>query len=152
MLKSSVVFAITGAALVLATGPVRAQAAAQTPAVHETHLEGLSAAEAADLVARVREAQAGLRRGDSLYFQLLSGAPASYEMTATSPRDAFLNADFSHPFKVERRSPGQGIWKPYRITLTPDGLGTLLWEVTVMIGSNDQIERIEMLYQPPAPF
>jgi hypothetical protein len=133
--------------------PVLAQdagSASQRP--YETQLRGLTADESAELVTKLNDAQDALRRGDPLYFELLSGAPASYPMTATSPREAFLSADFSQPFEVERLPPDNPSWKPHRLTLLPNGLGNLLWDIKVVLGFYGDIARVEMFYRPPHPF
>ena len=117
-----------------------------------TQLLGLTSEEAQSLIEKTREAQSMLRSGKATYFQLLSGAPASYEMNTTSPRDAFLAADFTKPFSVERLPPDNSSWKPFRLILMPNGTGSTLWEVEVVLGFYEQIERVEMYYRPPHPF
>ena len=102
--------------------------------------------------AKVADAQARLKNGEKAYFELLSGAPASYPMTRTAPRDAFLNLPLANTFSVERKATDNKLWQPYRIIVLPDGPGKLLWDVEVVLGINGQIERIAMLYRPPAPF
>ena len=115
-------------------------------------LRGVTLADAEEVIAKVIEGQSKLRSGEEAYFHLLSGAPASYPMTTTSPRDAFLAADFRQPFSVERLPPANSSWKPYRLILTPNGVGNLLWEVEVVLGFYGQIEKVEMLYRLPHPF
>lgn len=115
-------------------------------------LREVTPADAEAIIAKVVEGQRKLRSGEEVYFHLLAGAPASYPMTTTSPRDAFLAADFRQPFSVERLPPANSSWKPYRLILTPNGVGNLLWEVEVVLGFSGQIEKVEMLYRPPHPF
>jgi hypothetical protein len=143
-------FALAAIALVLPAAPVSGQTPSQ-PA-YEARPQALTADEKADLIARIQEAQASLRSGAPIYFQLLSGAPAAYPMTTTSPRDAFLNARFDEPFSIVRQPPANPSWKPYRLTLTPNGVGNNVWDVEVVLGFNGQIERVEMFYRPPHPF
>ena len=108
--------------------------------------------DAEEVIAKLVEAQNKIRSGEDVYFQLLSGAPASYPMTMISPREAFLSADFSQPFSFEQLHSDSSLWVPYRLILTPNGVGNLLWDVEVVLGSRGRIERIEMLYRPPHPF
>ena len=69
-----------------------------------------------------------------------------------SPREAFLSADFSHPFEVERMRPENSSWKPHRMTLAPNGPGNLVTDVKVVLGFYGDIARVEMFYRPPHPF
>lgn len=137
----------------LVSSPVLAQAVSdQSTGLYETQLRGLNADEATDLINKLKMAQEALRRGDPLYFELLSGAPASYPMTTTSPREAFLSANFDKPFDIERLPPANSSWKPHRLTLLPNGLGNLLWDIKVVLGFYGDIARVEMFYRPPHPF
>ena len=136
-----------------AVGSAHAQTPGPPAAIHDVQLWNISPEATGDLIRKVKQAQEALRRGDDLYFQLLSGAPASYPMTETSPREAFLNADFSRPFEVRRvEEPDNPLWKRHKVTLIPNGLGNLMWDVEVVMGVNDNIERVEMFYRPPPPF
>ena len=118
----------------------------------QPQLRGLTAEDAAALIAKVTDAQSKLKNNEQAVFELLSGAPASYPMTRTTPRDAFLGLPLAKIFSVERKTSTNKLWQPYRIIVLPDGAGKLLWDVEVVLGINGQIERIEMLYRPPAPF
>lgn len=118
----------------------------------QPQLRGLTAEEAAALIAKVADAQSKLKNKEQLVFELLSGAPAFYPMTRTTPREAFLGLPLAKTFSVERQTSANKLWQPYRIIVLPDGPGKLLWDVEVVLGINGQIERIEMLYRPPAPF
>lgn len=122
------------------------------PAAPLLQLRGLSEDEAAALIAKVADAQSRVKKKEPVVFELLSGAPASYPMTRTTPRDAFLRLPLARIFSIERKAPDNKLWQPYRIIVLPDGPGKLLWDVEVVLGINGQIERIEMLYRPPAPF
>tara|TARA_R110002167_G_scaffold9558_14_gene44225 strand:+ start:1376 stop:1990 length:615 start_codon:yes stop_codon:yes gene_type:complete len=148
-----VALAIAAIGQALAATPVLAQQVSQPAAQSwETRLRGLDADEAAALIDQLKQAQDGLRRGDTLHFDLLAGAPASYPMTMTSPREAFLSVDFSHPFTVERVSPADSPRKTYRMAVLPNGVGALYWDVRVVPGFNGTLERVEMVYRAPAPF
>jgi hypothetical protein len=128
----------------------RAQAA-PTKVDAQPQLRGMTAEEAA-LIAKVANAQAKLKNEKQVVFELLSGAPAFYSMTRTTPREAFLRLPHAKTFSVERKATDNRLWQPYRIIVLPDGPGKLLWDVEVVLGINGQIERIEMLYRPLAPF
>lgn len=141
---------IAATALLLAPATLAHPAPANVAA--QPQLRGLTAEEAAALIAKVADAQAKLKSGEQLVFDLLSGAPAFYPMTRTAPRDAFLRLPLAKIFSVERKATDNKLWQPYRLIVLPDGPGKLLWDVEVVLGINGQIERIEMLYRPPAPF
>ena len=117
----------------------------------QPQLRGMTAEEAA-MIAKVANAQAKLKNEKQVVFELLSGAPAFYSMTRTTPREAFLRLPHAKTFSVERKATDNRLWQPYRIIVLPDGPGKLLWDVEVVLGINGQIERIEMLYSPLAPF
>lgn len=143
--------ALIAAAALILTPPTFAQPT--TPELApQTQLRGLTADQASELIGKVADAQAKLKKNELVFFELLSGAPASYPMTRVAPRDAFLGLPLAKIFSVERASSDNKLWQPYRLTVLPDGPGKLLWDVEVIIGSNGQIERIEMVYRPPAPF
>lgn len=112
----------------------------------QPQLRGMTAEE------KVANAQAKLKNEEQVVFELLSGAPAFYSMTRTTPREAFLRLPLAKTFSVERKATDNRLWQPYRIIVLPDGPGKLLWDVEVVLGINGQIERIEMLYRPLAPF
>lgn len=141
---------IAAAALLLAPTALAQPAASQ--AAPQIQLRGLTDDEAKVLIAKVADAQAKVKRKYPVTFELLSGAPASYPMTRVAPRDAFLRLPLAKIFSVERKATDNKLWQPYRIAVLPDGPGKLLWDVEVVLGVNGQIERIEMLYRPPAPF
>jgi hypothetical protein len=135
--------------LSLAGGAAAQQRAGPAPA----QLRGLSTGEATALIGRLRAAQAMLKGGGkSLYFELLSGAPASYPMTGVAPRDAFLRMRFEEAFLIERIATDNPLWQPYKLALAPDRPGQPVWHVEVVLGSEGQIDRVTMLYKPPAPF
>ncbi len=144
----SVLLALT--VLLFAPGALAQPAPANVAA--QPQLRGLTAEDAAALIAKVADAQSKLKNNEQAVFELLSGASASYPMTRTTPRDAFLGLPLAKIFSVERKTSTNKLWQPYRIIVLPDGAGKLLWDVEVVLGINGQIERIEMLYRPPAPF
>ena len=144
----SVLLALT--VLLFAPGALAQPAPANVAA--QPQLRGLTAEDAAALIAKVADAQSKLKNNEQAVFELLSGASASYPMTRTTPRDAFLGLPLAKIFSVERKTSTNKLWQPYRIIILPDGPGKLLWDVEVVLGINGQIERIEMLYRPPAPF
>ncbi|WP_156796142.1 hypothetical protein [Brevundimonas subvibrioides] len=142
--------------LVALTGVTSHSAAQSSPSADEvrisgSQLRGLAPEEAQSLIAKLVEAQQNLRQGRLAYFDLLSGAPASYETNATAPMETFLAADFTEPFSVQRFPEENASWKPYRLILTPNGLGQAVWQVEVVLGFYEQIERVEMFYRPPPP-
>lgn len=142
--------------LVVATALLLAPATLAQPALPKAALQmqlrGLTDDEAAALIAKVADAQSRVKKKEPVVFELLSGAPASYPMARVAPRDAFLRLPLARIFSIERKAPDNKLWQPYRIIALPDGPGKLLWDVEVVLGINGQIERIEMLYRPPAPF
>ncbi|WP_439567328.1 hypothetical protein [Sphingopyxis sp.] len=140
------------AATVLLLTPAGFAQPAPSQAAPQMQLRGLTDDEAKALIAKVADAQAKVKKKDQVFFELLSGAPASYPMTRIAPRDAFLRLPLAKTFSVERKTTDNKLWQPYRIVVLPDGPGKLLWDVEVVLGSNGQIERVEMFYRPPAPF
>lgn len=141
---------IAATALLLAPATLAQPARPQAPS--QMQLRGLTDEEAKALIAKVADAQSKVKNKEQVVFELLSGAPAFYPMTRTTPRDAFLRLPLAKTFSVERKATDNKLWQPYRIIVLPDGPGKLLWDVEVVLGINGQIERIEMLYRPPAPF
>ncbi|MFC5344781.1 hypothetical protein ACETK8_01455 [Brevundimonas staleyi] len=141
------------AAAISLAGSVPAAAQSAPPAeAHEPRLQGLTAEEAAVLILKLQEAQEKLRRGEAMYFELLSGAPASYAQTTLTPREAFLAADFSRPFQITRPRIDNPLWKPHQVILAPDGPGNLLADVEVVLGFYGDLERVRIYYRPPHPF
>ena len=129
-----------------------AQASVERPHSVDRQLRGLSAAEADALLDKLQNLQRRLRSGESLYFELLSGAPASYPATSVSPRDAFLQMSFERPLIVERVRTDNRLWQPYKLMFLPDGPGRLVWDVEVVLGITGDVERVTMLHTSPAPF
>ena len=115
-------------------------------------LQAIGADEAAALIETLRNLQRRLRAGETLTFELLSGAPASYPMTETSPRAAFLGLPLDRAISVERVRTDNRLWRPHRLVIAPDGPGRLIWDVEVVLGVAGNVERVQMIYRPPPPF
>jgi hypothetical protein len=128
-------------------GPVAAAPRQQV----QTKLDGLDQGEARALLARLQAAQADVRTGKRLTFELLSGAPVSYPAVQVPPRRAFLAMRFDHPWSIQRLAK-TGAWQPYELRYFPPGPNRLMWKVTVVLGVAGEIERLEMLYTAPPPF
>jgi hypothetical protein len=123
---------------------------AQAPAA--PRLQGLSATDAQKVIGTLVAAQGKVRAGDKVYFELLSGAPASYDATLLPPRQAFLKMRFEKPDVIERVEPPNSLWQPYRLTYFGKKDDELMWEVEVVLGFDGYLERVQMLYKPPPPF
>ena len=122
------------------------------PVPAEPRLRGLNAEEASTLVAKLKDAQRRLRAGEFLPFELLAGSIASYDMTKSAPREVFLRVPFDDVWVIERVRTDNRLWQPYRLAYAPNGLGELYWDIEVVLGFYDNIERVLMVYKPPAPF
>lgn len=77
------------AATALLLAPATLAQPAPTRVAAQPQLRGLTAEEAAALIAKVADAQAKLKSGEPVVFELLSGAPAFYPMTRTPPARRF---------------------------------------------------------------
>jgi hypothetical protein len=148
VLRLTILF--SAAWLSLADGAT-AQKASKAPSTSASQLSGLSSTEADALIKNLQSLQRRLRSGESLFFELLSGAPASYAMAAVSPREAFLQLPLDRTFSIERVRTDNQLWQPYKLTVMPNGLGHMFWDVEVVLGVNGDVERVTMLYRPPAP-
>jgi hypothetical protein len=115
-------------------------------------LRGLDAEQATELIAKLESAQRSLKGGEPQFFELLAGSLASYDMTKTPPRDVFLQVPFKEVWNIERVRTDNRLWQPYRLSYAPNGLGQLYWEIEVVLGINGDIQRVLMVYKPPAPF
>lgn len=137
----------------LAQGSITwAQATRSDPPSVERQLRGLDDRDATALLAKLETAQQGIRAGEFQPFELLAGSIASYDKTTVSPRDAFLQVPFEQVWSIERISTDNPLWQPYRLSYAPDGLGRLYWDIEVVLNANGDIQRVVMLYKPPAPF
>lgn len=125
------------------------QASGQT--AHVVQLRGdLSQVDADMVIAKAKDAQDKLRKGDRVFFELLSGAPAYYDETKIAPRDTFLALSFDAPFSITKL-PGDRLWQPYRLEITSEN-SSLVWQVDVVLGSNNSLERVEILTRASNPF
>ena len=115
-------------------------------------LINISEAKASQIVELLEDVQRRLKADEKQYFTLLSGAPASYDMTKVTPRDAFLQVRFDEVWEFRRVATINRLWQPFRLSYAPDGLGKLYWDIEVVFGLNDKLERVTMTYKPPAPF
>ena len=113
---------------------------------------GVTPNQVSEVIRRLQDLQQKLRRGEATYFDLLSGANASSEEATQSPRQAFLGMAFEKPFSVERAPTDNKLWQPIRLTYPIEAERRWIWEVEVVLGINGQVERVQMLKRPPAPF
>jgi hypothetical protein len=138
----------------LAVHPTAALAAPKElqPVPARPQLRGLNAEEAKTIIAKLKDAQRRLGAGEFLPFELLAGSIASYDMTKSAPREVFLRVPFDDVWDIERVRTDNRLWQPYRLAYAPNGLGQLYWDIEVVLGFNGNIERVLMVYKPPAPF
>lgn len=122
------------------------------PVPQHRQLRGLSADEATALLAKLTDAQLAMKAGQFQTFELLAGSIASYPMTKVSARDAFLQVQFGKVWQIERGARDNPLWQPYKLAYAPNGLGQLYWDIEVALGFHGDIERVLMIYKPPAPF
>src|SRR4030095_854306 len=131
-------------------GPAEPKGSQPVPTARQ--LRGLSAEEATALIAKLEDAQRRLKAGEPQSFEVLAGSIASYEMTNSPPRGAFLQVPFKEVWNIERVRTDNRLWQPYRLAYAPNGLGQLYWDIEVVLGINGDIQRVLMTYKPPAPF
>ncbi|HET7708946.1 MAG TPA: hypothetical protein VFK50_05350 [Sphingomicrobium sp.] len=123
------------------------------PGLPDIHVQDLTCSDAAMLVSRLKEVQTRLKNGEDLYFDLLSGAPASDPMTKVSPREAFLNVSFDKAFIVERVGPPDNLSQRYKFAYRPDRAKPMIWDIEVLfLFKNERLGRVQMRYGPPPPF
>jgi hypothetical protein len=103
------------------------------------------------LIATLEDAQRRLRRGEFQTFELLTGAIASYDAIKVSPRDAFLGVPFKQLWGIERTAVADQHWHAFKLAYMPNGAGQLYWDIEVTMGDG-KLERVRMIYRPPAPF
>lgn len=132
-----------------AVGEARSTQAVAVPTTRQ--LDGLGPQDATGLIVKLEDAQRRLKAGTFASFELLAGSVASYDETRISPRDAFLRVPFKSVWRVERLRSDNELWQPYRLAYAPEGLGHRYWDIEVVLGVNGDIERISMIYKPPAP-
>ena len=126
------------------------RSARPVPTIRQLH--GLSADEATALIAKLEDAQRRLRAGEFQSFELVAGSIASYDTTKVPPREAFLQVPFKKVWDIERVHTDNRLWQPYKLAYSPDGLGQPYWDIEVALGFDGNIERVLMIYKPPAPF
>lgn len=131
-----------------------AEAQAKDPVAppSKRQLINITEPEAEGLIERLKQAQSRLTKDKSQTFELLSGSRAFLPQTKVSPEEAFLSLPFEKVWNIERSQTDNRFWQPYRLAYAPNGLGQLYWEIEVVLGFHGEIERITMLYKPPAPF
>ena len=123
------------------------------PSLPDAHVVNMTCSEADALIERLKATQTALKHGEPLYFDLLSGAPASEAMTKVSPREAFLNMAFEKSFIIERVRTDNSLWQPYKFAYRPAGANQMIWDVEVALGfSEERIMRVLMRYGEPPPF
>lgn len=132
--------------------PQRVTEADAIPSPAKPQLEGLTPAEAAALVTKLEAAQQRLKTGAFVSFELLTGSLASNKETMISPRKAFLDLPFRNVWNFKRLPAEIRSWRPFRLAYAPNGIGKLYWEIEVVLGFNDEIERVTLVYKAPAPF
>ena len=143
------------AALACGLGVPGALHAQSQPAAPAQHLRSIPADETSWVLDALRQEQAKLRDGRNTYFDLSSGAPASYDQNRIGPRDAFVALDLDDVWQIERKSRDGEVFPRYQLTLMPDGHNAPIWTVDVtMTWPRDVMRIIEvaMFYGPPAPF
>ena len=145
----SIAVAFALAFIALSSCPTAAKAAGDTVGTTAI-LRGVTKDEADFLIGQLGKLQTQLASGENVYFELLSGAPASYPETAISPRQAFLEMPFDRTGWIERTSTHPQ-WV-YKLTIQPGGNGSMVWDVEVVLDRDANVERIEMFTHPPAPF
>ncbi|WP_267395712.1 MULTISPECIES: hypothetical protein [unclassified Sphingomonas] len=126
-------------------------APALAPQPQTAHYNAITSADAAILIAKLKNAQIRIKAGENLTFELVAGAPAFYPATEVAPRRSFLAMDFGRPYAVEQL-PSTGLWQHYELTYFPPGPDTLMWKVNVTTGQLAELVRVEMLYKAPPPF
>jgi hypothetical protein len=129
-----------------------AEATLIQPVPAKRQFSGISATDANELLAKVKEAQSRLKRGEFLPFELLAGSAASYEATKISPRETFLAVPFDEVWNIQRVRTDNRSWQPFKLAYSPMGLGQLYWDIEIVLGSSGNIERVLMIYKAPAPF
>ncbi|GAB5349794.1 hypothetical protein [Alteriqipengyuania sp. 357] len=146
---------VTIAALAGALGAPGVLHAQSQPDLPAEHLRSLDASEASLVLGALRREQAKLKNGEKAYFELSSGAPASYDQNRIGPRDAFVDLNLDDVWLIERKSPKGEVFPRYEITVAPNGGNAPLWTIEVTMTWPRDVTRIievTMFYGPPAPF
>ena len=142
----------TGLIIALFASYAASAASSRQPVPSARQLNGLTLDEAAKLLDKIEDAQRQLKAGRPQYFELLSGSIAAFEMTKVAPREVFLTIPFNRVWNIERVQTDVRTWKPYRLAYAPNGLGEMYWDIEVDLDLNGDIQRVLMIYKPPAPF
>lgn len=118
-------------------------------------LDGIDKQHADALIAQLVTAQDALRAGKFETFELLAGAPASYDESTIPPRTAFLRTHFDQVWEIRRLTSTPGSDDPrrtYALAYAPNGLGKAYWNIVVNLGFSGDLIAVTMRYQAPAPF
>ena len=59
---------------------------------------------------------------------------------------------FEKARSIERVRTDNPLWQPYKLVVAPNGPGELIWEVEVVLDYYGEVQRVKMVYKPPAPF
>lgn len=73
-------------------------------------------------------------------------------MVKVSPEGAFLKVSFQQVWEIARVPTDNRLWRPFKLAYAPDGLAQHYWDIEVVLGTSGQLERVTMIYKPPAPF
>lgn len=143
--------------LSLADGAFAQQATEEIPTRRYTY--GVSPVEAERIIGILQELQRGLRAGEPLAFELLSGSIASFPMTGVSPRQAFLEIRFETASNFQRVEIDGPIisQQSYSLVVAPNGPHGWIWDIDVVV--DREVEQVRMVYRaappatppPPAP-
>ena len=115
-------------------------------------LLGISSQAADSLIAKLQDKQRALEAGTPLNFMLLSGTSKSSEVARMTPREAFLAIPFDKVCRIALDRTGTRSWQPYRLAYAPNGLGQPYRDIEVTLDFMGTIAKVELTYQPPAPF
>ena len=149
-MRSWPAFLLFSLAAVTTNSWARGENSASPPVARQ--LSGIGPEEAATLLAKLQDAQRRLKTGEFQSFELSAGSIASYDETKISARDAFLRVPFEKVWNIERVRSENPLAQPFRLAYAPRGLGHLYWDIEVVLGINGGIQRVLMIYKPPAPF
>ncbi|WP_445191829.1 hypothetical protein ACT009_14820 [Sphingomonas sp. Tas61C01] len=135
----------------VASVPVVAQQ--PSPAQVASFLDGLTQIERDTLIGKLQMAQSQLRSRAKLTFELVSGGPAFYDVTAISPRRAFIEMSFDKPYSIKREADGVDR-QNYELIYFPPGANSLMWKVRVAVAKfePEDLQRVELIYTAPPPF
>lgn len=115
-------------------------------------IQGMTIEQANLLIRKMQDLQAKLRAGEKPYFELMSGANASLPSASISPREAFLQMQFDKAWMIDKRRTTNRLWQPVNFVFRSPDQPRLIWEVEVALGSDDQVQRVQLIHKQPAPF